>query len=53
MVMLAKYLRQSPTYRLFLHFLKVFADFLDTLGKIAQIGVHVIKCIFKGDIKWR
>ena len=53
MVMLTKYLRQSPTYRLFLHFLKGFADFLDTLGKIAQMGMHVFKCIFKGEIEWK
>ena len=50
MVMLNKYLRQSPTYRLFLHFLRVCADFLDTIGNIAQIGFHVLKCIFKGEI---
>ena len=53
MVMLAKYLRQSPTYRLFLHFLRLFADFLDTVGKITQMGTHVVKCVLKGDIKWR
>lgn len=50
MVMLNRYLRQSPTYRLFLHFLRGCADFLDTIGKIAQIGFHVLKCIFRGEI---
>lgn len=49
-ITLSKYLRQSATYKVFSHFGVVFADFLDTLGKIAQIGFHVLRCIFKGEI---
>ncbi len=49
-ITLSKYLRQSATYKVFSHLGVVFADFLDTLGKIAQIGFHVLKCIFKGEI---
>lgn len=46
--MLSKYLRQSATYKVFSHFRARFIDFLDTLGKIAQIGFHVLLSIFKG-----
>lgn len=49
-ITLSKYLRQSATYKVFSHLGVVFADFLDTLGKIAQIGFHVLRCIFKGEI---
>lgn len=49
-ITLSKYLRQSATYKVFSHLGVVFADFLDTLGKIAQIGFHVFRCIFKGEI---
>ena len=49
-ITLSKYLRQSATYKVFSHLEIVFADFLDTLGKIAQIGFHVLRCIFKGEI---
>lgn len=49
-ITLSKYLRQSATYKVFSHLVVVFADFLDTLGKIAQIGFHVLRCIFKGEI---
>ena len=49
-ITLSKYLRQSATYKVFSHLGVVFADFLDTLGKIAQIGFHVLQCIFKGEI---
>ena len=31
----------------------VFVDFLDTIGKIIQLGFHVIKCILKGEIEWK
>lgn len=53
MAMLSKYLRQSATYKVFMHFMELFSDFLDTVGKIAQIGVHVLISIFKGEISWR
>ncbi len=51
MITLQKYLRQSATYKVFAHFKVVCSDFLDTLGKIAQIGFHVLKCILKGEIE--
>lgn len=50
MVTLSKYLRQSATYKVFSHVWALFADFLDTFGKIAQIGTHVLKCIFRLEI---
>lgn len=50
MVTLSKYLRQSATYKVFSHMWALFADFLDTFGKIAQIGAHVLKCIFRLEI---
>lgn len=53
MLALQKYLKQSATYKVFSHLGVVFADFLDTVGKIAQIGLHVLKCIFKGDIAYQ
>ena len=49
-ITLSKYLRQSATYKVFSHLGVVFADFLNTLGKIAQIGFHVLKCILKFEI---
>lgn len=49
-ITLSKYLRQSATYKVFSHLGVVFTDFLNTLGKIAQIGFHVLRCIFKGEI---
>jgi len=53
MITLRKYLKQSATYKVFMHFLVSFADFLDTLGKIAQIGLHVFKSILKGEIEYK
>lgn len=50
MALLAKYLRQSATYKVFNHVMAILADFLDTIGKIAQIGFHVLKCILKFQI---
>ncbi|MBQ8459619.1 ABC transporter permease [bacterium] len=51
MITLRKYLKQSATYKVFSHFLIEFANFLDTLGKIAQMGMHVFKSICKGEIR--
>ena len=48
-----KYLKQSATYRIFTSLSKIFVDFTDTVGKIVQIGWHVIKCILKGEIDWK
>lgn len=50
MVTLSKYLKQSATYKVFSHFSNNFADFLDKLGKIAQMGAHVLVGILKGNI---
>jgi phospholipid/cholesterol/gamma-HCH transport system permease protein len=50
MITLQKYLKQSATYKLFVHFLKLFEDFLDTIGKFTQIGFHILKCILKTEI---
>lgn len=51
MLVLQKYLKQSATYKIFSQFWVVFADFLDTLGHIAMLGFHVLKCILKGEIE--
>ncbi len=51
MITLQKYLRQSATYKVFSQFFITFADFLDTLGHIAQLGFHVLKCILRGEIE--
>jgi phospholipid/cholesterol/gamma-HCH transport system permease protein len=53
MITFRKYLKQSATYKVFSHFMVSFADFLDTLGKIAQIGLHVFVSICKGEISWK
>ena len=50
MIVLQKYLKQSATYKLFLHLLVVLASFLETLGQIAQLGFHTLKCVLKGEI---
>ena len=51
MITLRKYLKQSATYKIFTQFGIIFTDFLDTLGKITQMGLHVFKCILKGEIE--
>jgi phospholipid/cholesterol/gamma-HCH transport system permease protein len=51
MITLKKYLKQSATYKIFSHLAVVLVDFLDTIGKIAQIGFHVLKCILQGQIE--
>lgn len=53
MITLRKYLKQSATYKIFTEFGVLFKDFVDTVGKITQMGLHVLKCIFKGEIKWK
>lgn len=44
---LQRYYKQSATYKVFQSFFEIFVEFLDTLGKITQNGMHVVKCIFK------
>ena len=51
MITLQKYLKQSATYKVFSHMLVVFTDFLDTLGKIIQLGYHVFRSVMKGEIE--
>ena len=51
MITLQKYLKQSATYKFFTQFWVLFEDFVDTVGKITQVGLHVFKCILKGEIK--
>jgi phospholipid/cholesterol/gamma-HCH transport system permease protein len=51
MITFQKYLKQSATYKLFSHLAVVLVDFLDTIGKIAQIGFRVLKCILQGKIE--
>ena len=53
MITFQKYLKKSATYKVFSHLLFVVADFLDTIGKIAQIGFHVLKNILKGEIRYK
>ena len=47
---LQQYYKQSATYKIFKGMFELFADFLDTLGKITVNGIQVIKCILKGQI---
>ena len=47
---LQKYYKQSATYKIFKGISETLIDFLDTLGKVTQNGLHVLKCIIKGDI---
>lgn len=45
-----KFLRQSATYKIFKGVFSSFADFIDTIGKIAENGLEVCKCILRFDI---
>ena len=47
---LKKYYKQSATYKIFSGLLETITDFLDTLGKITQSGIQVLKGIFKGNV---
>lgn len=53
MGILQKYYKQSATYKIFTGISEQFVSFLDTLGKITQNAIDVLKFIFKGglDIK--
>lgn len=50
MASLQKYYKQSATYKIFKGIFEQLASFLDTLGKITQNGLDVIKYILKGGI---
>ena len=45
-----KYYKQSATYKIFKGILALCVDFLDTLGKIAQNGVEVVRFLLKGQV---
>lgn len=47
MLSIKKYFKQSATYKIFRGLSAGFVEFLDTLGKITENGLHVIKCIFQ------
>ena len=47
MITLAQYAKKSATYKIFQHLYEIFFGIMSTLGQISQIGLHVIKCIFK------
>lgn len=47
---LQKYYKQSATYQISLLVYKYLGSLLDTLGKITMNGIHVTKCILKGEI---
>ena len=47
MITFGQYLKKSVTYRLFLQILQDISSFLQTLGHISQLGLHMLKCIFK------
>lgn len=50
MTTIQKYLKQSATYKVFSEILVICAGFLDTVGKISQMGFHVVRSILKGEI---
>ncbi len=45
-------MRQSATYKIFSLLLRATADFIRTIGHITQLGLHVLKCIFKMEISF-
>ncbi len=47
---LRKYYRQSATYKIFSAIFRESISFLDTLGKISENAIDVIKYLFKGGI---
>ncbi len=50
MVTLAQYVKKSTTYRVFSSLGKECEHFLTTVGQIAQLGLHTLKCIFSNGI---
>ncbi|MBR1424256.1 ABC transporter permease [bacterium] len=50
---LKKYLKQSATYKLYLHFESYFKDILSTTGNIVQLSIHILKCILKCEINFK
>ncbi len=50
MTTLNQYLKKSATYKISKDLLLLLSTFLDTVGKIVQLGLHTLKCILKGEI---
>ncbi len=50
MLNLKKYYKQSATYKILKSMSYGIVEFLDTLGKITENGIEVIKCILSGSI---
>jgi len=50
MGLVSKYYKQSATYRIFKGISSILVEFLDTLGKIAEVGFHLVLAIFKNKI---
>ena len=53
MITLAKYYRQSATYRIFKGILEDLTVFMETLGQITVQLCQVSKFILKGEISWK
>ncbi len=47
MGLVSKYYKQSATYRIFKGISEILVEFLDTLGKITEVGFHLLQCLFK------
>ena len=47
MITLRQYLKKSATYKVFSSLMGELVSFLDTIGKIAQFGLHSLKCVVK------
>ena len=45
-----KFYKQSATYKIFTSLFETLIDFLDTLGKITENGIEVIKAVFRCEI---
>ncbi len=46
-----KYFKQSVTYKTFTKLAGIMKDFLDMIGKIVQLSIHTLKCIFTGAVR--
>ena len=47
------YCKQSATYKIFESILSLFAQYINTLGKISIYGIQVLKYILKGEIDFK
>jgi phospholipid/cholesterol/gamma-HCH transport system permease protein len=53
MISLAQYIKKSATYKIFSNIFEECIKFLNTIGQIAQIGFHLIKCILRDGISFK